>query len=797
MSRQDTSVKSAIKEEEYDVIGQERAKIDSWDKCTGEFDYADDLDQSRLYHGKLKRSTEAHAQIVDIDITAAKQLDGVKAVITGSDLPRKYGIMPAAEDETALAQSKVRYVGEPVAAVAAVDEETAQQATDAIDVTYEPLESYMSIREALDAPEHPIHSDTGEEGNVDREVALEFGDIEEEMDAAAHVQDDVFFYQGNTHLAIEQHSITAKWDRHKEKLHLWGSTQVPHYLHRTLAKALDLPERQIRVHAVPNGGGFGGKSDPLPHQICAAKLSMETNRPVKITLTREEVFYAHRGRHPVLMKIQTGVDEDGNILAMDFTTFLDGGAYGSYGPATTYYTGAIQTVTYHIPNYRFRGLRVNTNKPPCGPKRGHGTPQPRFGLEKHMDRIAENIGKDPIEFRKQNFTGEYELTANWLEITTNGVEKCTDAVLEDIETKESMSDCAGTGFAVGAYLSGAGLPIYWNKMPHSEVQIKVDRSGNVTVFSGATDIGQGSDSTLASIVAEVFGLQPEEITIETADTDTTPVDLGTYSSRVTMMMGNAAKEAAMDALDQIISVVAETTGSPKENLQANNGKIINDKNPDVEMTLKEAIELTEETEGLIGSTGSYTPPDIHGEYKGAGVGPSPAYSFSACAAQVEVDPETGEIDFDRIWLAHDVGQALNPTSVEGQIEGSVYMGLGEALMEEQTFHKNGLHRAPSMLDYKSPTASDMPTVESTIIETNDDRGPFGAKEAGQGPLLPVAPAVVSAIEDAVDIECSETPITPEKITQAKQSGQEIGPNSIPDYEFPEPIQVNPPEEVQR
>lgn len=782
---------------EFDVIGKERPRIDSWEKCTGQFEYADDLDRSRMAHAKLKRSSRPHARLVDVDVSPAETMDGVYAVITGEDLPTEFGIMPAAEDETALAQSKVRYVGEPIAAVAAVDEATARRAADAIDVTYDPLTTYTSIEEALDDPEHPIHEEHGKEGNVDREASLEFGDVDEGFEEADHVREDVFFYQGNTHLPLEQHSALARWDRGNAKLHVRASTQVPHYLHRTLSKVLDVPERKIRVDAIQNGGAFGGKSDPFPHQLCAAKLSMETDRAVKITLTREEVFYAHRGRHPVKMRVKSGVNENGQITALDFQTFLDGGAYGSYGPATTYYTGALQTVTYRVPNYRFRGLRVNTNKPPCGPKRGHGTPQPRFGLELHLDRIADDIGMDGVELRRRNFTGEDELTVNWLEITTNGLEECVDEVLSASNwaaKRDALPEGSGIGFAVSTYLSGAGLPIYWNDMPHSEVQVKVDRSGNVTAFSGATDIGQGSDDVLAAVVAEVFGLDPGDISLEVADTDTTPVDLGTYSSRVTMMMGNAAQEAAEKALDSLLEAAADELDVPKRRLQARDARIYDETDPETGVGLEDAVKLAESDGGLVGSVGSYTPPDIRGEYKGAGVGPTPAYSFSSCVAQVDVDPETGEIDVERIWIAHDVGRALNPVSVEGQIEGSVYMGLGEVLMEEQAFHDDGLHRGPSMLEYKSPTSLEMPPVESSIVETEDDRGPFGAKEAGQGPLLPVLPAVAEAIEDAVGVEIAETPITPRKVMQAIQSGREIGPAEAPDHEFPDPIDVDRPDE---
>jgi 4-hydroxybenzoyl-CoA reductase subunit alpha len=784
--------------DEEEIIGEPRSRVDSWEKCTGEVEYAGDIDRSRMAYSKLKRSTEPHAHIEAIDTSPAEELSGVLAIITGEDLPVEFGIMPASEDETALAQEKVRYVGEPIAAVAAVDEATAREAVDRIDVEYDPIETATSIGEALDEPAEPIHTEHGEAGNVDRTASLEFGDVDAAFEEADHVREDTFFYEGNTHMPLEEHAAMASWDDGNEKLTIWASTQVPHYLHRTLAKVLGLPERRIRVHANTIGGGFGGKSDPFPHQLCAAKLSMETNRPVKITLTREEVFYAHRGRHPVLMWVKTGVDADGEITAMDFKTFLDGGAYASYGPATTYYTGALQTSTYHIPNYRFRGARLNTNKPPCGPKRGHGTPQPRFGLELHMDRIAEDLDVDPVELRRRNFTDSYQLTANWLEITTNGLEECVDEVLDASnyeEKRDSLPEGKGVGFAVSSYLSGAGLPIYWNEMPHSEVQVKVDRSGQVTAFSGAAEIGQGSDSVLASVVAEVFGIEPEDVGLEVSDTETTPVDLGTYSSRVTIMMGNAAQEAAETALEPVLDAVSDELDVPAERLVARDGRVYDRENPEEGMPFPQATKRASAKHGLIGATGDYTPPDHRGDYKGSGVGPSPAYSYSAGVVQVDTDPETGEIDVEKVWIAHDVGRALNPMSVEGQIEGSVYMGVGEALMESQAYKMEGLHEGPSMLDYKTPTVHETPEVESIMVETEEPRGPYGAKEAGQGPLLPVMPALVDAVDDAVeaDVDINETPVTPRKVFQAVQ-GREVGPDEIPDFEFPDPLEVDTPED---
>ncbi len=790
------------KTKEFSVIGQPLARVDAWAKVTGRAKYADDLYLPRMLFGRLLPSTQPHALIKRIDTSRAESLPGVLAVITGRDLPIKYGIMPVSQDETALAVEKVRYVGEPVAAVAAIDEEIAEEALALIHIEYEPLKPIMSIEEALNTQEPRIH-DYGPEGNIHKLVSLEFGEVDAGFAEADHIREDVFFYQGNTHLPMEQHSALAYWDPAEEKLTLWSSTQTPHYVHRALAKVLQLPEQKIRVVAPPVGGGFGGKDDPFSHEICAAKLSLLTGHPVKITLTREEVFYAHRGRHPVLMWVKTGVKKNGKITAMHFKSFLDGGAYGSYGVASTYYTGALQTVTYKIPAYRFQGMRVFTNKPPCGPKRGHGTPQPRYALEIHLDKLAEDLKIDPITLRLRNLTGSNHITVNWLKITSNGLKKCIERVIEASGWREKYKKLPpgkGVGFACSTYICGAGLPIYWNDMPHSEVQIKIDRTGAVTAFSGAIDIGQGSDTVLATVIAEVLGLYPQDIKLVTADTDLTPIDLGSYSSRVTMMMGNAAYQAAMKARKLVFKAAAERLGVPVKNLVAKERRIFDREDPKRALSFAEAARSAEARFGLIGAVGSYKPPQKMGNYKGSGVGPSPAYSFSACVAQVDCDSETGAVRVEKIWLAHDIGRAINPLLVEGQIEGSVYMALGEALMEEQIFRKN-LHKCPSLLDYKSLTFKEMPEVESILVETDEPRGPFGAKEAGQGPLNPVIPAVANAVYNALGIRMDEIPITPEKVLKAleeKAKGRlaRVGPEGIPDYKFPDPIKVEPPKSLE-
>jgi 4-hydroxybenzoyl-CoA reductase alpha subunit len=791
------------------VVGKPFRKVDARAKCVGQTKFADDIMLPRMLYCKILRSHEPHALIKSIDASKALALPGVFAVLTGKDLPISYGILPVSQDEHALCIDKVRFIGDPVAAVAAIDEDVAFDAMNLIEVEYERLQTISSIEEALMIDEPRIH-DYGDSGNIHKKVSLEFGNVEEALSEADLVREDTFFYEGNTHLPMEQHAAVAHFDS-DSKLTLWSSTQTPHYVHRALAKVLELPASHIRVIATPNGGGFGGKSDPFNHEVVVSKLSMITGRPVKCTLTREEVFYCHRGRHPVLMHVRTGVKKDGSITGMHFQSFLDGGGYGSYGVASTFYTGALQTVTYDVPRYKFQGVRCFTNKPPCGPKRGHGTPQPRYALEVHFDKIAEQLALDPAEMRRKHLVKPFSVTANYLRVGSMGLGECIDKVVVGSDWKNKFSGWnrsarklpsgKGIGIACSSYICGAGLPIYWNSMPQSGVQLRLDRQGGVCVMCGSIDIGQGSDSILAYIVAEILGIDPFDIRVITADTDLTPVDLGSYSSRVTLMTGNAAVQAAERARELLVMAVAEKLGVPIENISLAERRVFDVENPDTSVSFAEAVVLAESKFGTIGTVGSYSPPPSPGKYKGAGVGPSPAYSYSASVAEVDVDESTGIVTVERVWIAHDIGKSINPVLVIGQVEGSVYMALGEILMEEMAYraNRNVVHKFPSLLEYKSPTTMEMCEVTTYLIEDPDPNGPFGAKEVGQGPLLPVLPAVANAVYDAVGVRIDEVPITPEKVLKAlreKSKGRDgrYGPDGVPQIQWPDPLRVTTPAE---
>ena len=426
---------------DFEVVGRPRRRVDGRAKVTGQTIFADDIVLPRMLHCKILRSPLPHARIRGLDVSRAESHPGVHLVLTGKDLPIEFGILPVSQDEEALCGERVRYVGDPVAAVVATDEQTATEALERIDVDYEKLTTIATPEEALATPDPRIH-EYGEEGNVHKRACFDFGDVDAALGEADEVFDDTFFYEGNTHLPIEQHASVGVVDR-DGKLTLWSSTQTPHYVHRALAKVLQIPAAHIRVIACPNGGGFGGKSDIFGHEIVVCKAALELGRPVKICLTREEVFYAHRGRHPVLMRMRTGVKRDGSLTGMHLQTLVDGGGYGSYGVASLFYTGALQTVTYHVPRYRFQGCRVFTNKPACGPKRGHGTPQPRFGQEVQLDKIAEKLAIDPAELRLRIVEKPGALTANYLKIGSIGLAECIRRVVDRSGWKEKYGKLPG------------------------------------------------------------------------------------------------------------------------------------------------------------------------------------------------------------------------------------------------------------------------------------------------------------------------------------------------------------------
>ena len=763
-------------------IGTRQRKTDGLEKSTGRARYTDDLVFPGMLHGKILRSPHPHALIRSIDTSAALALPGVFAVVTGDEMPIPFGIIVWTPDEQALATDRVRYIGDAVAAVAAADEDTANRALGLIRVEYEVLEAILDPFESARRTDVQIHEakKAGHNGNISKIVKLEFGEVDRGLAESDVVVEGEYFFEGTTHTPIEPHCAVGQWEEGGApggRLTVWSSTQVPHYLHRELAKVLELDPARVRVVQPHVGGGFGGKSEPFDLEFCVAKLAMKTGRPVKILYTREEVFLAHRGRHPFHMKYRVGATADGKLKSVDAKTLLDGGAYSSFGLVTTYYSGQLLAAPYEIPAYRFNSTRVFTNKPACGPKRGHGSVQPRFAFEVSLDKLAEHLRIDPIELRRRNFMGSFRRTVNELRVTSNGFMECLDAVERASGWRERRGKLGygrGLGVAGSCYISGTNYPIYPNRMPQSAVQLQVDRSGRVAVFSGASDIGQGSTSLVAYIVCEELGVPLDYVRVLPSDTDFTPVDLGSYSSRVTFMLGNACVDAARKVKALVQDAVGEEWGIPPKRVLLAGGQAMDGQDTGRNMPIVKAFNLAESKHGTLGSVGSYnTPGDVHGEYRGGTIGASPAYSFTAHVAEVEVDEETGFVEVKTVWVAHDCGRALNPTIVEGQIEGSAYMGFGEALMEQHVFKdaahgRAGLHDGPSLLDYRVPTSLDTPDLQALIVESIDPEGPYGAKEAGEGPLHSTIPAIANAIYDAVGVRMDSLPFSPPRVWRALQ-----------------------------
>ena len=768
----------ALIDREFAVIGTREAAHGGAGKVSGATIYADDIVLPSMLHGKILRSPHPHARIVSLDTARAEALPGVHAVVTGRDMPTPYCIIPWTRDETALCVERVRFIGDGVAAVAAVDEETALRAIELIDVEYEVLPSILQPEDALTPGAIQIHepSKPGRNGNITKHVHLAFGDVDGNVAASDEVIEADYFFEGTTHTPIEPHCAVGWYDP-RGRLTVWSSTQVPHYLQRELARVLELDVARVRVVQPAVGGAFGGKSEPFDLEFCVAKLAMKAGRPVKILYTREEVFYSHRGRHPMKMHYRLGAARDGRINAVDARILIDGGAYASFGLVTTYYSGQLLTAPYAFGSYRFDSTRVYTNKPPCGPKRGHGSVQPRFAFEVQLDRLSERIGMDPITLRRRNFIGSATRTINELRVTSNGFLQCLDAVEGASGWAEKWRQLPygrGVGVAGSCYISGTNYPIYPNEMPQAAIQIQVERSGRVTVLTGASEIGQGSDTVVASIAAEELGVPPAYVRVYSTDTDLVPVDLGAYSSRETFMVGNACLMAARRVKEMVVSAVAAEWQLVEQRVRLAGGWAFDVCDPSRRVTISEAFNLAEARYGPLAATGHYnTPKDVHGTYRGGTIGASPAYSFTAHVAEVHVDTETGFVQVARIWIAHDCGRALNPVLVEGQMEGSAYMGFAEALMEEQIFKdaehgRAGLHNAPSLLDYRIPTSVDTPELESLIIESIDPEGPYGAKEAGEGPLHPSIPAIANAIFDAVGVRMDALPFSPSRVWKALQ-----------------------------
>jgi 4-hydroxybenzoyl-CoA reductase alpha subunit len=759
-------------ETEHRTVGHSLPRTDAPDKVTGRAVFTDDLRPPGMLHGRILRSPHAHALIRGVDTSAAEALPGVKAVITGrdvSDVP--YGVSPARYDQHVLAKDKVRFVGDEVAAVAAVDLETAERALQLIRVDYETLPIVLDPFAAMEEGAPVIHEAARHKRNVCAQVDHHFGDVEKGFAEADVVLSHRFTGNFTYQSPLEPHSAVAEWDQSREGFTLWSSTQVPHYLHHQLSRVTGLPMARIRVVKPYIGGGFGGKAEATAMDFCAVELARRTGRPVKITFSREEMFCHHRGRHKQFMDMKIGVTKEGRITAVDFENVLDGGAYTSFGVITVYYAGSMLPTLYKLPNYRYAGKRVYTTKPPCGAMRGHGVPQPRFAFESLLDMLAEKIGMDPVDLRLANAMEPNTRTVNDLDVLSCEFK----ATLETVRKRSGWDEKhgklpygRGVGIGCGGFVSGAGYPIYRSQFPHSNAIIRVLEDGEgATVMIAAAEIGQGSETVLLQIAAEALGLELPDLTMAPVDTSISPIDLGSYSSRVTLMGGNAVKTAADDVNSRLYKIAARELGCEPTELASGGRRIYNRRAPHIGMDFPEAARRYFSLHGPLVGTGCYEPPpNLGGDYKGATVGTSPAFSFGSSVCEVEVDPETGKVKILRFTDAHDSGTVINPMAFHAQVEGSIVMGSGEVLTEDVVFDASGRILNPNLHDYLIPTIADAPEVESIAVPSYEPRGPYGAKEVGEGSMVPVLGSIANAIYDAVGVRMFELPITPARVLAA-------------------------------
>lgn len=753
----------------FSVVGKSKPKVDSYDKVTGKAKYTDDIKLPNMLYGKILTSSIAHGIIKSIDTGKAEKLPGVKAVITGKDVPDVlYGVSPSRYDEYVLAKDKVRYVGDEVAAVAAISEEIAGEAIKLIKVEYEELPAVFDPFEAVKDGAPQLHEKY--KNNINTRIDHHFGNVEEGFKQADYVKEEVFIGNFVHQTPMEPHAAIAYWE-HDGTLVVYSSTQVPYYLRHHLSHVLGIALGKVKVIRPHVGGGFGGKLEATALDLCSAIMSKMTGCPVKMKYTRKEMFYHHRGRHKQHMRFKIGVKKDGKITAVESEIYLDGGAYTSFGIISAYYSGAMIPTLYNIPNYKFDGYRMYTNKPACGAMRGHGAPQPRFAFESLLSMAADDLGIDPLEIRFKNAIEPNTKTVNGLDI--KGCELKTTIKLAKEKTNwlnkyGKLPAGKGIGIACGGFVSGAGYPIFRGKQPHSNALVKVIDDGSAAIcLISAADIGQGSDTVLTQICAETLGLPMDSVRIRTDDTDICPTDFGAYSSRETLMAGNAVLNASKDVMKKILPYAAKTLWCRENDLTAKDGKIFLKSNPEKSVLWADAAKMYYSEHGTLIGVGSYAPPEgLGGEHKGAAVGTSPAYSFCTTVCEVSVDMETGKVKIDKLYNYHDCGTPINPMSAHGQVEGALVMGASETIMEEVVHNEKGEIVNPNLTEYLIMTIKDAPEMESVFVDSYDGAGPYGAKEVSEGPSVAVLGAISHAIANATGVWVKELPITAEKILKA-------------------------------
>lgn len=748
-----------------ETVGVPRPLIDGPEKVSGEAMFAADFNAHDALTARILRSPVAHAHIRRLDTSKAEALPGVVAVATSADCSDTYGVLPIAMNEWALANGRVRYRGEPVAAVAAIDVATAQAALDLIEVEYEELPAYFTAAASRAPDAMLLHDD--KPGNIERHVEFDLGDLDAGFAAADLVKEVNFHCAEVCQVQTEPHATFAEYDQARGRLTVRPSTQVPYYVHKMMARTLGMREADIRVIKPHIGGGFGCRTETLQSDLIAGLLARKTARPVRLVLSREETFITHRGRPESDIRMKVGMSKDGRITAVDFSAQQRGGAYSGYGIVTILYAGSMIYALYDLQNVRFEGHRVLTNTPPCGAFRGHGTVKTRFAFEALIDEMATELGLDPFAVRRANLLQAPTKTQNDLLVNSYGLEQCLDWVEQESgwhERRGKLGPNKGLGMACSHYISGASKPKHWTGEPHATVNLKLDWDASVTLLTGAAEIGQGSSTVLAQVVAETLGVGLDRIRVIAADSMLTPKDNGSYSSRVTYMVGNAAIDAAQALKSRLTEAAAKKLEIDPEAVECL-GEVYRGGQQDPGLSFQEVVAEALKGEGTITVKGTFdTIPDSWGgkKYRGAAIGGTMAFSYAAQVVEVTVDPDTCEIHVDKVWVAHDCGRALNPLAVEGQVQGSVWMGMGQAMTEETRMHE-GLLVSGNMLDYRVPTIVESPPIDVKIVEAPDPHGPFGAKEAGEGSLAGFLPALVNAVADAMGVRATDLPLTPDRL----------------------------------
>jgi 4-hydroxybenzoyl-CoA reductase subunit alpha len=756
-------------------IGAYVPMVDGPEKVSGRAKYTADLIAPGMLAGRIYRSPYSHAEILEVDVSAALRLPGVKAIVTGADCDKTFGVLPIARSEHPLARDKVRYRGEPVAAVAAVDDATAKRALALIRLEVRELPAYYSSGAAMAAGAAVIHAH--KPGNLERDVLFELGDVEAGFAAADLVREGFYDCAEVCQNQMEMHAAVAEYDAVRGRMTVHASTQVPYYVHLMLAQILDMDMSRIRVVKPHVGGGFGCRTEALNVELIAALLARKAGGNVRLVTNREETFITHRGRPQTDIRLKLGLRKDGRITAVECECIQRGGAHSGYGVVTILYSGSMLYAIYDLRNVKYIGKRVLTNTPPCGAFRGHGTVDVRFAFESLLDEMAQALGLDPMAVRRANYLTAPTFTDNDLMVNSYGLPQCVDWVEAASgwrARKGKLARGKGLGFACSHYISGASKPVNWTGEPHATVKIKLDFDGSIVVLSGAADIGQGSSTILVQTVAEVLGLDLSRVRVVTGDSEVVPKDNGSYSSRVTFMVGNAAIDAAQNLKRVLVAAAARKLEAKPDEIECL-GELYRAGAQDKGLTFNEVVTEALKDTGTITVTGNYsTIPESHGgkKYRGAAIGGTMGYSYSAQVVEVSVDEETGVVTVDKVWVAHDCGKALNRLTVEGQVQGSVWMGMGQAMSEETAYH-DGLLITGNMLDYRVPTIEDSPPIEVGIVESNDPHGPFGAKEAGEGSLAAFLPALTNAIADAIGVRFNDLPVTPDRVFAALEKRRRV------------------------